>query len=119
MTKISVEGMEFYAYHGCFDEERKVGTRFLVDIELTADTAKAEQYDDLNGTVDYSKVYQVVKGEMEKPSKLLEHVAHRILDAVIHAFPTVQFVKTKVSKLNPPLGGKIAASSVEMESYRE
>lgn len=119
MAIISIEGMEFYANHGCFAEERRMGTRFLVDLKLTADTTYAEQHDSLEGTVDYSEVYLIVKREMEIPSKLIEHVARRIVDAVIRNFPAVQGANVKVSKLNPPLGGKIEATSVEIESFRD
>ena len=106
--------MEFYAYHGCFQEEQIIGTRFLVDLYLETDTKKAEKTDELADTVNYQEVYLLVKTEMEIKSKLLEHVGKRILDAIIKNFPEVGFAKLKISKMNPPLGGKMQNVSLTM-----
>lgn len=107
--------MEFYAYHGCFEEERKIGTWFNVDLSLEVDTSKAEKSDNLEDTVNYQAVYQVVKEQMMIPSHLLENVARRILDAIIKNFPAVSYAWVKVKKMNPPLGGVMESVSVEIE----
>ncbi len=116
MAIISIENMEFYAYHGCFEEEQKTGTRFQVDLNMEVDTSLSEISDNLNDTVDYLAVYQSVKDEMMKPSKLLEHVARRILNRVCRDFTNVKYAWVKVKKMNPPLGGKIEYVSIELES---
>ena len=116
MSTISIEKMEFYAYHGCFQEEQIIGTRFLVDLYLETDTKKAEKTDELTDTVNYQEVYLLVKTEMEIKSKLLEHVGRRILDAIIKTFPEVNFAKLKISKMNPPLGGKMQNVSLTMST---
>ncbi len=116
MSLISIEGMEFFAYHGCFKEEQVIGTKFRCDLFLEVDTTKAEQTDNLLDTVNYQEVYQVLKKEMDAKSKLLEHVGRRILQRVKQEFPQVKHARLKIRKLNPPLGGKIDFVSVEMES---
>lgn len=113
---ISIEGMEFYAYHGCFSEEQLIGTWFVVDLFLEVDTTRAERSDNLRDTVNYQEVYQLVRKEMEINAKLLEHVGRRILDAVHQAFPQVQHARVKVRKMNPPLGGKMDFVSLTLES---
>lgn len=110
--------MEFYAFHGCFEEERNIGTRFRVDLQFDVDARRAQVSDNLEDTVNYLSVYQVVKREMEIPSKLLEHVGERILDALFAEFPAIEDAVVKVSKLNPPLGGKLDAVCVEIEKNR-
>ncbi len=115
MSVISIEGMEFFAYHGCFDEEKIIGTKFRIDIFLTVDTTKAEQTDNLHDTVNYQSVYQVVKKEMETKSNLLENVGRRIVNRVLQTFGQVESVKLKIRKMNPPLGGKIDFVSLELE----
>ncbi len=115
MAVISIEGMEFFAYHGCFKEEQIIGTKFNVDLFLKTDTSKAEETDNLYDTVNYLSVYQLVKSEMDTKSKLLEHVARRILKRIKIDFPAVTSVKIKIKKLNPPLGGKMDFVSVEIE----
>ncbi len=115
MSVISIEGMEFFAYHGCFREEQVIGTKFRCDLFLEVDTTKAEQTDNLIDTVNYQEVYQTLKAEMDVKSKLLEHVGRRILERVKEKFPQVQHVRLKIRKLNPPLGGKMDFVSVELE----
>ena len=65
MGLIQIEGMEFFAYHGCFKEERVIGTRFQVDISLESDTSQAEETDDLKKTLNYQDIYKLIKAEME------------------------------------------------------
>lgn len=115
MSVISIEGMEFYAYHGCFKEEQQIGTWFDLDLFMDVDTTEAETTDDLSNTVNYLSVYQVVKREMAIKSKLLEHVGNRILKAILQEFPEVQHAKLKIKKKNPPLGGKIDFVSLTLE----
>ena len=109
---ISLEGMEFFAHHGCFAEERKVGRHFTVDVHLTTNLSRAAASDALTDTLDYQLVYSVVKAEMEQPSHLLEHVAGRIADALTQKIKQVAQITVKVAKLHPPLGGQVRASSV-------
>lgn len=110
--------MRFYAHHGCFEQERTIGTHFRVDLSFTTDTSKAEVSDNIADTVSYLDVYQVVKDEMMKPSNLLEHVARRVGERVLSDFPAVDTVVVKISKLNPPLGGQMDSVSVELSLSR-
>ena len=114
MGVISINGMSFYAHHGCFEQERAIGTHFRVDLQLETDTRRAEESDNIADTVNYLEVYQVVKREMEVPSNLLEHVAHRVGEAVLSQFPDTMSIVVRVSKLNPPLGGQMESVSVEV-----
>lgn len=118
MSVIRLEDMAFYAYHGCFAEEQAIGTRFRVDLALITDTTKSQQTDNIDDTVSYLDVYRTVKREMMIPSHLLEHVCERIGNAVLKEYPTVESLKIKISKLNPPLGGQLGCASVEIEKSR-
>lgn len=115
MSQISIEGMEFFAYHGCFAEEQIIGNRFMVDLFFEVDTTNAEVSDDLSKTVNYQSVYEVVKKEMEVPSKLLEHLGHRVIKSVCAEFTTIEQLTLKISKLNPPIGGKVDRVSVVLD----
>ena len=114
MSIISIEGMEFFAYHGCFKEEQIIGTKFIVNLQITVDTSEAEATDDLTKTINYQSVYLLVKKEMQAKSKLLEHVGRRILDAIKNEFPIIEDAMIKISKLNPPLGGKMENVSLTL-----
>ena len=111
-TKIVLKAMRFYAYHGVAEQERQVGNTFLVDLTLTAPLQRAVASDRLEDTINYAEVYETVREEMQIPSRLLEHVAGRILDALHHRFPTLQAAEIKLSKLNPPFGGDLLSASV-------
>jgi len=105
MDIISIENMEFYAFHGHYHEEQIVGSKFLVNLVIEADLDKAAESDALKDTINYQSVYRVVKEEMEKKSKLLENIAKRIIDSMYAHFESIQKVSVKVSKMNPPIGG--------------
>ena len=109
--------MEFYAYHGCFREEQIIGTRFTVDLFLEADTAEAETTDNLLKTVNYQAIYGLVAEEMSVKSKLLEHVARRILDNLALKFPQITSARIKISKMNPPVGGKVEKVSIQLKGH--
>jgi len=119
MGQIAIEGMEFYAYHGCFEEEQLIGTRFAVSIYIKTDTSKAERSDDLNQTVDYQAVYHIVKEEMAITSNLLEHVGRRIMDRLFLDFPLAKKARLRIEKLVPPVGGKVEHVSVTLKESRE
>jgi dihydroneopterin aldolase len=114
MGLIQIENMEFYSFHGHFKEERIVGNKFLVDLTIETDMNLAAASDNLKDAVNYQKVYDIVKSQMEMKSHLLEHIAGRILDAIYAEMEGVGNITVKVSKLNPPMGGKIGSVSVVM-----
>jgi len=118
MGRIAINDMRFYAYHGCFEQERAIGTHFRVDLVFTTDTAKAEVTDNIADTVSYLDVYRTVKQQMQQPSNLLEHVARRVGEAVLADYPAVDDVTVRVYKLNPPLGGQMDSVSVELTLSR-
>lgn len=115
MALIEIENMEFYSFHGHFREEQVVGNRFLVNVLLEVDTAVAQRTDELTDTVNYVQVYQIIKEQMDIKSKLLEHLAERIVTAIRASLPQVQRVRLKVSKMNPPVGGKMSCVSFTLE----
>ena len=114
MITIELKGAEFFAYHGLYELERKEGNQFRVDIEIETDFTKGALSDEISGTLNYEDIYKIVALEMGISSKLLEHVAGRILGK-IQAYPgTIFAIKVVIQKLNPPLPGKVMSSMVEM-----
>lgn len=104
--------MEFHAYHGCLEKERREGNTFIVDFHAETELKKAVKTDDLRETADYGRIYDIVAEQMAVPSNLLENVAGRILDAVRKEFKDFLFIKIRVSKMNPPVNGQCAWSRV-------
>ncbi len=118
MGQIRLSGMEFYAYHGCYQEEQVIGNHFLVDLLLETDMEKASKSDELDDALNYAEVYELVKQEMNARSHLLEHVTARILDVLFVRFPQLERAEVQVAKLNPPIGGQLKSVSVSQQRIR-
>jgi len=116
--KISLEGLEFHAFHGVYPHERESGNWFEVDIAVEADIKEGAVLDELDKTVNYEVLYQLVKAEMEKPSKLLETVAEKIAERVMRDLPAVSQVELKIAKINPPIGGKCKRAALWIRKTR-
>ncbi len=116
--RIALEGLEFHAFHGVYPHERESGNWFEVDIAVETDFSAAAKRDDLEGTVNYEALYGIVKAEMEKPSKLLETVAEKIVNDVLHELQAVMLVELSISKTNPPIGGKCKRATVSVSKRR-
>ena len=109
---IELLGMEFHAFHGCLEKERKEGNTFIVDFAGRRNIRKAAKSDDLEDTADYGKIYRIVASEMGITSNLLENLAGRIVSAIENADLGFWYIQIRVSKKNPPVGGVCSWSRV-------
>ena len=116
---IELEEMRFWAYHGCLESERSNGNLFLVDFRGELDMRKAAGSDNLEDTVNYGLVYDLVKEEMNIPSDLLENVAGRIVRRIAERFPEFARFSVRVSKRRPPVGGPVQWSRVTLTFNNE
>ena len=116
---ILLENIRFFAYHGVVPQETTVGNEFIVSLRLKTDITRAIESDDVADTVNYAEIHQAVKEEMDIPSKLLEHVAGRIVLRLFNDFPTVECIDLKLSKRNPPMGADIETAGVEGQLERK
>ncbi|MBR6758962.1 MAG: dihydroneopterin aldolase [Alistipes sp.] len=111
---ICLQDMEFRAYHGCYDLEQMVGNRFRVELKISAELGEVAERDDVTLAVNYLTVYEVVREQMRITQRTIERVAQNIIVAVKARFPQIVEVECRVSKLAPPLGGKVGAVSVTL-----
>jgi 7,8-dihydroneopterin aldolase/epimerase/oxygenase len=110
--RIILSGLEFHGFHGVFPEEATLGARFIVDVELYLTLPKE---DDLAQTVDYSKVYTLVRQKVtEHRFKLIEVLANTISDDILLQHSLVQKVVTRVHKPHAPLPGVVRDVVVEV-----
>lgn len=115
MDKIYVNQMEFYGYHGVFPEETKLGQRFIVDVIVETDLSKAGHSDQLEDSINYGEIFEVVKEIVEgKPFKLLEAIAERITEELLSRFFAIKTCTVKVIKPNPPIPGNYNSVAVEI-----
>jgi dihydroneopterin aldolase len=110
MLKIELSNLQFHGFHGIHEEESKTGGNFEVDLVIYFDPG-VTPVRHLNETIDYTKLYELVRKRMEKPTRLLETLATEIAQEVLSAYSKIQEVSVNVKKLNAPIpffNGKIS-----------
>ena len=116
MARISLLDMRFYAFHGVYEEERKVGTWYLIDVDIDYSTTRAAMSDDLRDTLNYESVYTICRREMRIPRALLESVVERIGLGIRYLNGNISELTITLRKQHPPLGGSVQASAVTSEA---
>ena len=111
---IFMKNVRFHACHGVMPQEQAIGADFLISVRIGYDFSKAINTDDVSDTISYADVYELIKQEMQVPSKLLEHVAGRIVNAIKKAFPDISSVELSLTKENPPMGADSDGAGVEI-----
>ncbi|KIA82849.1 diguanylate cyclase [Kaistella solincola] len=115
-SKIFIEDLKIFAYHGVLPEETILGTYYILNVEVHADLWKAVGTDDLADTINYAEINGIIHQEMKINSKLMEHVAGRILKNIKLKFSHVKFIKIKITKTNPPMKGEMHGVSIQIEN---
>ncbi len=116
---ISIDGLEFYAFHGVPDAEQAIGHRYKVDARLSVDTRQAGISDDVADTVNYADVADLlISVGTASQFRLLERLADRMASAVFERFVQVQAINLRVSKPLPPMNAIVASVGVEITRYR-
>ena len=118
MGIIKVNNIKVYSYHGCLDEEAKIGSEYRVDVSVKADLRKSSKTDELSDTIDYVLLNHIVKEEMSIRSKLLEEVAQRILNRFFKESKIIRKATVSVAKINPPIGGNVDNVAVILTKKR-
>jgi len=116
--EVRLKSLEFFAFHGVHAEEQKIGNRYVVDIWAKGDVTSAAVEDNLRGTIDYSILYEIAEKVMQKPTKLLEHLAYTIAEKALNEIALIQSIKVKVAKMNPPIGALAKESSATISLSR-
>lgn len=110
MQKLEIRNIECHAFHGCLPAEAVIGGRFSVSVVFEGDFSTSMQSDALESTVDYVEVHRLVREQMAIPARLIEHVAHRLLNTLLSAFPMVKSITVEITKYNPPVNGCMEAA---------
>ena len=111
---IVLQQVRFHAYHGVLPQERVTGNDYLVDLRIKYDVEEATVSDQVEDTLNYAEVYQLVAQEMAVPSALIERVAGRIGDRLVRKYPSIEAIDLKIVKKNPPMGADCDGAGVEI-----
>lgn len=118
MDKIILSGMKFFGRHGVLSQERDLGQKFEVDVEICLDLIPAGKSDDLNATVSYAEVFAIVERVVTgPPRKLIEAVAERVAGDILENFP-IDSVKVRIKKPGAPVPGCFDYMAVEIERQK-
>lgn len=111
-TFIELKHLRFYAFHGVLPQETKIGNNFEVNLKIETDFTRAFESDDVRDTLNYATIYDLIRKEMQIPSKLLEHLAGRIFHELKENFSEAKIIELRVAKMNPPVAGEMEKSEI-------
>lgn len=118
--RIILRDLGFYGYHGVFEQEATLGQRFYVDLELGGDLSRPARTDELEGSVSYGDVYDVVKAAFEgRRMKLIEAVAQNIVDALFAGFPMLDWIIIRIRKPEAPIAMVRGEAAIELHRQRK
>ena len=118
MGIIKLTNIRTFSYHGCLEEEAKIGSEYSVNLTIKTNLEPSAKTDELTDTVDYVDLNRIVVEEMAIRAKLLEHVAKRIIDRILKELQMVTKIEVEVTKLNPPIGGDVEGVTIIMKKKR-
>lgn len=112
MVTIALHGAEFFSFHGFYPEEQKLGSKFIIDIDVSFIPANDLKEDKIGNTVDYEQLYSIAERQMKQTARLIETVAQAIADQIKEQFSFADHIRVSIKKLNPPLKGKVDYSNI-------
>ena len=115
---VKVENLKIYAFHGCMEEEKVIGSDYIINLCAVCSVGKKAFGDEIKGTVDYVDLARIAKREVSIRSKLLEAVVNRIISSCFNEISVLEQISVTVSKINPPINADVASVSVSMEKKR-
>lgn len=114
MSKIAIEGMQFYAKHGVYAHEKEIGGQFSVDVYVDFDFSKAAETDNISDSINYATIFKIAEEKMQQPANLIEKICGQIMQGVQQKFPQLKAITVRVTKFSPPVGGKVDKVFVEL-----
>ncbi|XP_057466696.1 dihydroneopterin aldolase 2-like isoform X2 [Actinidia eriantha] len=117
--KLILRGLKFHGFHGVKPEERKLGQKFLIDVDAWMDLEAAGKTDCLSDTISYTDIYRIVRDVVEgPPQNLLESVAQLIASKTLTKYPQISAVCIKVGKPHVAVHGPLDYLGVEILRYQ-
>lgn len=111
---IHISDLRLHAFHGVLSQERTVGNDYIINVHVGYPWMHATVSDDVSDTLNYADLACLIKEEMAVPSALLEHVAGRIANRIINAYPETTSVQLKITKVAPPMSADCKGAGVEL-----
>ena len=110
LVTISLNYLRFWAFHGVYEEEKKVGNDYEVNVDVSFYTKQKITH--LDQTADYSRIHAIITAEMQRPRLLLETFLMDLAEAIHREFPTLKTIDASIRKLHPPIPGIVGNVAV-------
>lgn len=111
---IHLKDIRFKGYYGVLPQEKVVGNDYIINLSIAIDLSKAIESDNLNDTISYAEVFDIVKKTTQVKCDLIEKVAGNIAKELFKAFENINELKISITKQNPPMGADCSGASVEL-----
>ena len=119
-TVLFIDNLEVFANHGLFEEENKLGQKFIFDIECELNYKKAMFSDEMTDSTSYADIVEVVvKTSTTNTFNLLERLAGEILKNIFTEFSQIENIKLKINKPGAPIKYHFEKCGVEVKPSRE
>ena len=115
--RISLSNLEFFGFHGLYEEEKKLGNQFTVNVKIDF-TPSVDIVNELDQTIDYVKVYHIIKDIMDIPTPLLETLVCKIADQILLNHTIAEKVFVQITKQKLPIPNFVGDTSVSIEKCR-
>lgn len=102
MISIELIDVQLHAFHGIYEGEEKIGNPYVINLQVKYNEGMAD-FNDINNTISYVDLYEIVKQRMNIPTGLLEKVCESIIRHIRHQYPFVKEVSLSLQKLQPPI----------------
>lgn len=109
MLTVSLHNIQCTAFHGVYAEEQKIGGKFIVDVEV--DLFHNHIIKNIQETINYEILYEIIMQYMKKPQLLLETVVQELAHHILNHFTPAKSIRIQLKKLSPPiayLSGSVA-----------
>ena len=112
--EITLADLRFHSHHGVMPQETKVGNEFIVSVSVRIPYSDEILNDDIDATISYADIYEIVAAEMKSPKKLLETVAARIVHEICSSWTNITGGEITISKSTPPISGITGSAKVRL-----
>jgi dihydroneopterin aldolase len=104
MITVALNNLQFFAFHGILEEEKKIGNDYLVNVSLDFHE-NADLINHINDTINYEYIYQLIRKRMSVPTPLLETIAMESGNQIHDEFPDLKSIFISIKKMHPPIEG--------------
>jgi dihydroneopterin aldolase len=115
LARYDIQDLAIHAFIGLYDEEKRNGNDFLVNVTYWAPYKKASLSDQLEDAVNYGEICRLIESVFQKKCSMVEQIAHLTVTTLKEYFPEIQDLSVTITKLNPPVAQQVRGISITIK----